>query len=224
MALAIFTASAVTSPGDRPLGIGGHRDRALAIRVLDLRGAFAGGDGGNLLQRTIWLLPLTAIGRRSMLPASTRSSGCRRTETSRVSPLGSTQSPASTPAKATRKAWAASLAEMPRVLARPRSSQFLYLNLRILLRQAHIHGARHLAQAAHEIAGDGLQSPCVRAGEVDLHRLLGAIAQVVQHHVLGAHQAGNKCSRSVVATSMPERLRWVLLPMSTYTRPPPGLT
>ena len=37
---------------------------------------------------TIMLLPATAIGRRSMLLASTRSSGCRRTATSRVSPIG----------------------------------------------------------------------------------------------------------------------------------------
>ena len=71
---------------------------------------------------TIWLLPLTEIGRRSMLLASTRSAGSRRTDTSRVSPLGSTQSPTSTPAKATRRACAASATEMPRVLARLRSS------------------------------------------------------------------------------------------------------
>ena len=67
-------------------------------------------------------LLLTAIGRRSMFSALIRSSGCKRTATSLASPVGSTQSPTSTPAKATRKACAASFTEIPNELARPRLS------------------------------------------------------------------------------------------------------
>jgi hypothetical protein len=57
-----------------------------------------------------------------MFSVPTRSSGARRTATSRVSPVGSTQSPTSMPAKATRSAVAASPTEMPIMFDRPRSS------------------------------------------------------------------------------------------------------
>ncbi|MNQ76948.1 hypothetical protein D3C85_918000 [compost metagenome] len=71
---------------------------------------------------TICDVPVTLIGRRSIFSDATRSSGCRRTATSRVSPVGSTQSPTSTPANATRNDCAASLTEIPIELARPRLS------------------------------------------------------------------------------------------------------
>ena len=115
-------ASAVTSPGERPCTLAA----TLMVRLPSLCWIWLGPlpivTVAICSSGTMRLLPLTAMGRRSMLPASTRSCGCRRTATSRASPPGSTQSPTSTPAKATRKACAASLTLMPRVLARPRSS------------------------------------------------------------------------------------------------------
>ena len=83
-----------------------------AITSMTLVGGFAS---------TVFM-PLTVIGKRSMLAALMRSSGLKRTATSRDSPVGSTQSPTSIPAKATRNALAVSVTDIPKELAKPRSN------------------------------------------------------------------------------------------------------
>jgi hypothetical protein len=63
-------------------------------------------------------------------------------------PIGSTQSPTSTPAKATRSACAASPTEMPSWLARPAIELDLQFVLGLLLRQADVHRARDLRSSS----------------------------------------------------------------------------
>ena len=67
--------------------------------------------------------PATATGRRSMSSTRVRDSGARRTRTFRFSPEGSTQSPASTPAKAGRRDCASWPTVTPSAPARERLSE-----------------------------------------------------------------------------------------------------
>ena len=134
------------------------------------------------------LLPMTAIGRCSMLEASTRSSGCRRTATSRVSPVGSTQSPTSTPANATRSACAASPTEMPSVLARPRSSSIFSSSFGSCSDRPTSTAPGIVFIFSMKSLVIAMQAARVGAGELDLHRLPHAVVQVVDHDVLGADQ------------------------------------
>ena len=142
-----------------------------------------------------------------------RDAGAPRRRASR--PSGSTQSPTSTPAKATRSACAASPTEMPSWLASPRSSSILQLVLRLLLREAHVHRARDLLHLLHEVVGDRHEAARVGAGELDLHGLAHAVVEVVEHDVLGADQALQERRAGRAAISKAERLRSLLLPMST---------
>ena len=66
--------------------------------------------------------PATTSGNAARSEARRRDSGDRRTSTSRVSPLGSTQSPDLSPAKAGRSACATSPTVMPMLPATPRFS------------------------------------------------------------------------------------------------------
>ncbi len=121
IALAIFIASAVTSPDERPCALAVTTIMRLEFACWILDGALPIVTVAICSSGTMRSLPAMAIGRRSILLASTRSSGARRTATSRASPVGSIQSPASTPANATRSDCAASLTDTPIELARPRS-------------------------------------------------------------------------------------------------------
>ena len=150
-----------------------------------------------------WLVPATAIGRRSMLSASTRSSGCRRTATSRDSPVGSTQSPTSTPANATRSACAASSTEMPSELARPRSSSICSSSFGSCSRQADVDRARHLAQLVHEVVGDRHQLARVGAGRTgSAPACCAPLFRSSSTDVLGADQAASSVSRRSTAISL----------------------
>jgi transposase len=106
--------------GRAALRVGADGEGAFAVAVLDLARAPL-----PMVTVPIWsngtmrLVPVTSMGRRSISAELTRSLVCRRMGTSRVSPVGSIQPRASTPAKATRSACAASLTEMPIWLARP---------------------------------------------------------------------------------------------------------
>jgi hypothetical protein len=163
---------------------------------------------------TIMLLPPTAIGSRSMLAASMRSSGCRRTETSRASPVGSTQSPTSTPANATRSACAASPTEMPSALARPRSRSILSSSLgscsdnptstapgtfSIFAMKSCVIAMRRRESGPENWICTGLRGPWFRSSST----------------VYSAPTRRLSSWRRSRATSHEERLRCVLLPRST---------
>ena len=77
--------------------------------------------------------PITISGRTRRSSARRRDSGDSRRVTSRVSPLGSTQSPTSIPAKAGRSACATAPIEMPSDPASPRSMSMLSSGRRPLL-------------------------------------------------------------------------------------------
>ncbi len=104
MFCASLIASEVTSPGERPCTFAETAIMRLPLVCLICDGPLP------MVMLAIWssgtstLVPVTATGKCSMFSALTRSSGVRRTATSRDSPVGSIQSPTSTPAKATRKA------------------------------------------------------------------------------------------------------------------------
>ena len=122
MFLAIFRASAVTSPEERPWTLAETPMVRLPSECSILEGAFPIETLAIWAKGTTVFIPLTVMGKRSMLVALMRSSGLKRTATSRDSPVGSTQSPTSMPAKATRNALAVSVTEMPKELAKPRSN------------------------------------------------------------------------------------------------------
>ncbi len=116
----------VTSPSDRP--------ETLACTTITLSRSkceiFAGprpcvtlASWPSGIIRTGPPCPPTAIGRRSMSCTRVRASGASRTRTFRFSPDGSTQSPASTPAKAGRSDWAICPTVTPIEPASARSSE-----------------------------------------------------------------------------------------------------
>ena len=214
IALAIFKASAVTSPGERPC--------ALAVteimRLPSLCSIFAGPLPIVIVaiwsSGTIMFVPLTAIGSRSMFSALTRSSGCKRTATSRDSPVGSTQSPISIPANATRKACAASPTLMPSEFAKPRfrsifNSSFgscsdkptstapgTFLSLSM---KSFVMVSKRRASGPENWICTGLRAPLFKSSSTTYS------APTIRAIAL----------RNSVAISVDERLRSVLLPMST---------
>ena len=172
---------------------------------------------------TMRLLPLTVIGSCSMLAADTRSAGCRRTDTSRVSPVGSTQSPASTPAKATRSACAASPTEMPSELARLRSSS---------MRSSSCGSCSDRpTSTAPGTSRSRAMKPCVISiswrESGPLKRICTGFCAPLFRSSSTTYSAPTRRAvwrRSSAPISAAVRRRSVLLPMSTKIRPPPGLT
>ena len=214
MAWAILKASAVTSPGERPCAL-------LDTEIVRLPSACWICDGPlPMVMAAIWssgtmrLVPSTATGRRSMLLASTRSSGCRRTATSRASPVGSIQSPTSTPAKATRSACAASLTEMPSALARPRSRSIFSSSCGSCSDSPTSTApgiSRILAMNSVEMASSWRASGPVK-------RICTGLAAPMPRSSITTYSAPtNRATslRSSTAISLAERWRLLLLPMST---------
>ena len=124
---------------------------------------------------------------------------------------GSTQSPTSTPANATRSACAASSTEMPSWLASPRSSSMRSSSFGSCSDRPDVHGARDLAHLLHEVVGDLHEAARVGAVELDLHRLLRAVVEVVEHHVLGADQPLEPLAQVRWRSRAAERSRSLLL-------------
>ncbi len=214
---AIFIASAVTSPGERPCTLADTVIVRLPSKCWICAGPLSIVMVAIWSSGTIMLVPPTAIGRCSMLEASTRSSGCRRTATSRDSPVGSTQSPTSTPAKATRSACAASPTEMPswhwpgRGPARCCSSSLGSCSDRPTSTAPGISVICSMKSLVISIRRR--ESGPV---ELDLHRLLRTpLFRSSSTDVLGADQALEQARAARAAISNAERLRSVLLPMST---------
>ena len=171
---------------------------------------------------TIMPVPPTEIGRRSMLSVLTRSSGCRRTATSRVSLVGSTQSPTSMPAKATRSDWAASPTEMPIMFARPRSSTIcssFFGSCSDRVTSTAPGTSRSLTMKA-------LVSSISLRESGPLNSICTGLPLPLRSSmtVYSAPTRRLIFSRSSTATSEALRSRWRRLPISTYTRPPLRLT
>ena len=214
MDLASFMASSVTSPGERPWAFADTVMLRLPLACSMPEGPLPMLMVAICSSGTIRLLPVTAMGRRSMFSLLTRSAGSRRTATSRVSPPGSTQSPTSIPAKATRRACAASLAEMPMELARPRLSSILS-SLRGSCCDKPTSTAPGTWRSLSIGAGDLQQFARVRPGKVDLDRLACTVVQVVQHRVLGADQGAYLLPQLGGQLLGTARARVLRLPMST---------
>ena len=158
-----------------------------------------------------------------MFSALTRSSGCRRTATSRDSPVGSTQSPTSTPANATRSACAASPAEMPSVFARPRLSSIFSSSFGSCSdRPTSVAPSTCLSFSMKAV----VISISLRESGPENWIWTGLRAPLFKSSrtTYSAPTMRSINLRTAIATSVAERLRSVLLPMSTYTRPPPALT
>ena len=225
MDLAIFRASAVTSPEARPWALA----ETVIWRLPSLCWIWLGAlpivmvaicSSGTTRLAPPATVP-TATGKRSMLLASTRSSGARRTDTSRVSPCGSTQSPTSTPAKATRSACAASLAEMPKALARPRSSS-------IFNSFCGSCSDRPTSTAPgtwrRRVTNSLVISSSLRESGPVKRTCTGFCAPMLKSSSTTYSAPTRRAVRSRKSLAMTTWLRGrsVLLPMSTYTRPPFG--
>ena len=167
----------------------------LPFRCWMLRRALAHGDGRDLVERHHHVG--AGDGDRQVLDVRGVDAvvGCRRTATSRDSPVGI--DPVAHFDAGERHAQ-----RLRRVVHR--NAELVgeaaieldpQLVLRILLRQAHVHGARDLPQLVHELVGDLHELARVGAVELDLHRLARAVVEVVEHHVLGADQLRRACSR-----------------------------
>ena len=172
---------------------------------------------------TIILLPATAIGRRSILAALTRSSGCKRTATSRDSPVGSTQSPTSTPANATRNACAVSPTDIPSEFANPRLSSICSSSFGSCCESP-------TSTAPGTLESFSMKSPVMaisrRESGPENKICTGFRAPMFRSSstVYSAPTICNMSLRRSTAISLPERCLLVLLPISTYTRPPPAFT
>ena len=217
--LAIFNASVVTSPGERPCTLA---DTA----IMRLPSACSIRDGPLPMvmvaicsSGTILSVPETAIGKVSILSALTRSAGSRRTETSRVSPVGSTQSPTSTPANATRRACAASLAEIPKEFAKPRFNSICNSSL------------GSCSDKPTSTAPGTLRNFSIKSLVISINlresspekRICTGLPPPLFKSSCTTYSAPTNVptkARRLTAISAAERLRSVLLPISTYTRPP----
>ena len=146
------------------------RDEALPIEVVDLRGPRARGSsrpgraGGPAAARRRSRAARRA-GAAARSAARLRASGASRTITLRVSPVGSTQSPEWSPAKATRSDCATCPTVTPRFPASPRSTRHLELRLLAPGREADV--ARRRARLAPIVAiGRRAWRACARRARV----------------------------------------------------------
>ena len=120
-------------------------------------------------------------------PRARRASGASRTVTSRVSPVGSTQSPASIPAKAGRSDCATCATVTPSEPARPRLSSTIELRLLPAGGQPHVHRARYLlAPRSAACVGQPGQHARVRAPHLDLDLLQRPAEAAGEHRDAGA--------------------------------------
>ena len=170
------------------LHVGRYADRALATGVLDLARPFAHRHGGDLLQRHHAVAaadrdrqPFDVAGRNAVVgvQAHRHVAGFA----AGVDPVADFNTGKGHPQRLRRVGDAD--AQGVGQAAVELDLQFV---LRVLLGQADIDRARHQAQLVHELVGDLQQPPRVGAGEADLHRLLGAVVEVVENHVFGTHQ------------------------------------
>ena len=172
-----------------PLHIGRHADGSLAVGVLNLTGALAHGDGGDLLQRH-HAVAATHRNRQAFDVAGVHAVVGMQAHrdvarfTGGVDPVADLD-PRKGHAQRLRRVVDGNAQRIGQAAVKFN----LHLGLRVLLRQAHVHRARHLAQLGHEVVGDGQQLARVGPREADLHRLLRAVVQIVQHHVLSTHQS-----------------------------------
>ena len=142
--------SVITSPAERPATFALDVDHRVAVEVVDRPPGRCPGvivatwPSGTVRRRRRCAArrPPAAAAARSA--ARCRASGASRTMTSRVSPLGSTQSPASMPANAGRSDCATWPTVSPSEPARPRLRSTVELGLLALGREPDVHRARHL--------------------------------------------------------------------------------
>mmetsp|Transcript_15038 Transcript_15038/g.35548 ORF Transcript_15038/g.35548 Transcript_15038/m.35548 type:complete len:471 (-) Transcript_15038:1551-2963(-) len=173
------------------LGVGADRDRALAVAVLNLARALAHRDIGDLVQRH----HAVGAGHRDR----------QSFDVGRIHSVAGMQPDGDVPRFAGRVDPVAGLDARERhaqglrsivhrdahLVGQPAVELNLQFVLRVLLGVADVDRALDAGHGLLEVLRDLLELAGVGAVEADLHRLLRAVVQVIQHHILGAHQAAD---------------------------------